>query len=292
MTVFEILNRTTHYLKDHQIENPRLNAELLLGCSMNRSREGLYLLFHEEIGKEEEERLERLIQRRVTGEPLQYILGHQEFWSRRFKVDPHVLIPRPETEGLVEEGLLVLSERISKRPPSVLELGTGCGAIAISLAREIKDLFIVATDLSGEALRVARENARNTGVLDKIAFVNGDLFHPFHLLKKPFDLILSNPPYIMDSEIEKLAQEVKDHEPRIALSGGVDGLDFYQRIISQAPLYLNDGGWLLLEVGDGQADKVSEIMESAGQFRRAERVKDLSGMERVIKARKVEKAER
>lgn len=287
MTVFEALNWATHFLKTHQIQNPRLQAELLLGHSMNQKREGLYLRFHQEIMKEEEEKFKTLVLRRVAGEPLQYLLGYQEFWSILFKVDPRVLIPRPETEHLVEEALSLLSKNNFESFPLVLELGTGCGAIAISLARELTHLRIIATDLSKEAIEVARENAMESGVSHRITFLVGDLFEIFSPLKRPFDLILSNPPYIKDSEIEQLTREIRDHEPWIALKAGKDGLDFYRRIISRAPQYLKRGGWLLLELGEGQGERVTELFESTGEFKNPIIVKDLSGIERVIKAQRL-----
>lgn len=287
MTVLEALNWGTHYLKNHQIQNPRLQAELLLAHSMNLKREGLYLRFPQEIAKEEEENFKRLVLRRVSGEPLQYLLGYQEFWSIRFKVDSRVLIPRPETEHLVEEAISILSKNNFESSPLVLELGTGCGAIAIALARELKHLRIIATDLSKEAIEVAKENARDCGVIHQIAFLVGDLFEFFSPFKRHFDLILSNPPYIRDSEIDRLAREIKDHEPLMALKGGDEGLDFYRRIISQAPRYLKKGGWLLLELGEGQAEKVSELFESTGEFKKPILLKDLSGKERVIKAQRL-----
>jgi release factor glutamine methyltransferase len=290
MTVLELLNWSTHYLKVHQIESPRLNAELLLAHSLNLSREGLYTRLRDPSRQEGKENLEHLIQRRISGEPLQYILGHQEFWSINVKVDPRVFIPRPETELLVEQSLSILSENFLKSTLYVLEIGTGTGAIAISLAKEVRDLFIVATDISGEALLLARENARSAGVLHQITFVKGDLFGPFRLMteKEPFDLILSNPPYIHRSEIQSLAREIKDHEPIVALDGGEDGMDFYRGIISQAPSYLGEGGWLLLEVGEDQGEKVSGLIDREGFFSRPERIKDLSGVERVVKAQRVE----
>ena len=288
MTVLEALTGSTHYLKDHQIENPRLNAELLLSCTLGLSREGLYLRLRSPIQREEKKAFERLMNRRVSGEPLQYILGHQEFWSIDFRVDPRVLIPRPETELLVERAVSILSETFFERVPFVLEIGTGSGAVAISLAKEVKNIFLVATDISGKALTLAKENARSSGVLDRIAFVNGNLLDPFRLLgeAKPFDLILSNPPYVTDSEIEGLAKEVRDYEPTIALNGGEDGLSFYRKIISHVPLCLKGGGWLLLEVGQFQAEKVSELMEREEHFLGPHRLKDLSGIERVVEAQK------
>jgi len=286
MTALEMLNWSTNCLKDHQIENPRLNAELLLSHSLSLNREELYVRLHSPIREEEKAMLERLIKRRISGEPLQYILGHQEFWSIDFKVDPRVLIPRPETELLVEQSLSILSGTPFKTPPFVLEIGTGSGAVAISLAKEVRDIFLVATDISREALMLANENAKSSGVLHQIKFVHGNLFHPFRLSRErePFDLILSNPPYITYSEIEGLAREVRDYETIIALNGGEDGLTFYRNIISQAPFYLKKGGWLLLEVGQTQGEKVSELIQKRGDFLTPQRLQDLSGIERVVKA--------
>jgi len=285
MTVLEALNWATDYLKDCGIDNPRLNAELLLAHSMHLSKEVLYIRLHDQMRKEEKETLEDLIRRRGSGEPLQYILGHQEFWSIDLKVDSRVLIPRPETEHLVEESLSILANISSKKIPSVLELGTGSGAIAISLAKEVKNIFLVATDLSGDALIVARENATQAGVSDKVGFVKGDLLQPFHQ-GESFDLILSNPPYIPDSEISGLAGEIKNHEPLIALQGGKDGLEVYRKLISQIPSYLKREGWLLLEIGSAQADSVSEMIGTEGYFQKPECVKDLAGIERVVKAQR------
>jgi len=286
MTLLESLNQTTKYLKDHQIESPQLNAELLLGRSVNLGREEFYTRLHDPLKGREKETLERMIQRRIAGEPLQYILGQQEFWSIDFKVDPRVLIPRPETELLVEQSLLILSENYLRGIPSVLEIGTGSGAIAIALAKEVKNIFLVAADISRGALVLAKENAESAGVQHQIEFVNGDLFGPLRLSKgrKPFDLILSNPPYIVRPEIGSLAKEVRDYEPTIALDGGEDGLEFYRRIITGAPFYLREGGWLLLEIGQGQSEKVAEQIERGGAFLKPQILPDLSGIERVVKA--------
>ena len=287
MTVLDILNSTTRELKDRRIENPRLNAELLMARSMNVSREGLYVGLHGELGEKEKKEVEQLLQRRISGEPLQYILGQQEFWSTRFKVDTRVLIPRPETELLVEQALSMLSKISLERRPVVLDIGTGSGALAISLAREWGNIRIFASDISGQALILAKENARSSGVLEKIDFVNGDLFSPF-TEGETFDLILSNPPYIRRSEMGHLAREIRDFEPAIALDGGEDGLDYYRKIVSQAPSYLRNGGWLLLETGQGQNGKVSEMMEETGLFAGTDSVRDLSGIGRVVKAQKTE----
>jgi release factor glutamine methyltransferase len=289
MTLLESLNQTTKYLKDHQIESPRLNAELLLARSLNLGREEFYTHLHDPLKEREKETLEKMIQRRISGEPLQYILEHQEFWSIDFKVDPRVLIPRPETELLVEQCLSILSKNSLRGTPSVLEIGTGSGAIAIALAKEVKNIFLVATDISRDALVLAKENAEAAGVQHQIEFVNSDLFDPLCPSKgrKPFDLILSNPPYIVRPEIGSLAKEVRDYEPTIALDGGEDGLEFYRRIISGAPFYLREGGWLLLEIGQGQSEKIAEQIKRSGVFLKPQILPDLSGIERVVKAQKI-----
>ena len=288
ITGLELLQRSTNTLKDHQIEHPRLNAELLFAYSLNISREELYVRLRQEIKEEEKDALERLIQRRISGEPLQYILGHQEFWSINFEVDPRVLIPRPETELLVEQSLSILSEGTFKQNPSVLEIGTGSGAIAIALAKEVKNIFLVATDISEGAVCLAKKNAKSAGVEDKVKFVNGDLFSPLRPSTGHgfFDLILSNPPYIVRRKISTLAKEVKDYEPTIALDGGKDGLAFYRRIIPEASGYLREGGWLLLEVALGQGPAVSGLIEKEGRFFSPECIPDLSGIGRVVKAQK------
>jgi release factor glutamine methyltransferase len=290
MTGLELLQWSMNTLKDHQIENPRLNAELLLAHSLTVSREELYVRLRRELEEGEKGILERLIQRRISGEPLQYILGHQEFWSINFKVDPRVLIPRPETELLVEQSLSTLAEKTFEQNPSVLEIGTGSGAIAIALAKEVKHIFLVATDISRDALVLAKENAQSAGVQNRIQFVNGDLLGPFHCSKgkEAFDLILFNPPYIIRSGIESLAKEVRDYEPVIALDGGEDGLEFYRRLISQVPSSLREGGWLLLEVGQGQAETVTKQIQESGTFLEPQILTDLAGIERVVKAQKME----
>jgi release factor glutamine methyltransferase len=287
MTVLETLNRTTRTLKIRQIENPRLHAELLLAHSLNFSREELYRNLHRQLMESEKETMEKMIQRRILGEPLQYILGHQEFWSINFKVDPRVLIPRPETELLVEQSLLILSKTSFRQIPSILEIGTGSGAIVIALAKEVKDIFLVATDISRAAVVLAKENAKSAGVEDRIEFLNGDLFS--HLRRgKFFDLILSNPPYIIRHKIDTLAKEVKDYEPISALDGGEDGMAFYRRIIPEAPFYLREGGWLVLEIALGQGPLVSKLIDEEGDFFKPECIPDLSGIGRVVKAHKMD----
>jgi release factor glutamine methyltransferase len=287
MRVMDLLNWAARHLEDHRVEHPRLNAELLLAHALTLRREGLYIHLNDPLSDKTKSRLEELVQRRISGEPLQYILGKQEFWSFDFRVDPRVLIPRPETEILVEQSLSTLSAMAAGKTPLVLEIGTGSGAVAISLVREVKDILMVATDISREALFLAKENAREMDVLHRIAFVNGDLFGPFHSCEEGlFDLILSNPPYISRLELKRLAREIRDHEPTGALNGGEDGLDFYRGIARQAPSYLRRGGWLLLELGQGQCERITEFLREKGEFSKPEFLKDFSGIERVVKAQK------
>ena len=292
MIVLEALNWATDFLKDHQVDNPRLNAELLLSRSMGVRREELYIRLHSQITEGDRGALNAFVQRRVSGEPLQYILGQQEFWSFDVKVAPQVLIPRPETELLVEQALSILESASFGKAARVLELGTGSGAIAISLAREVKEILVVATDVSEEALELARQNALRADVERRILFVQGDLFNALQSAeeKGPFDVIVSNPPYVPRPDIESLAKEVKN-EPRIALDGGEDGLDFYRRIISEAPAHLRAGGWLLLEMGQGQGARVSALIGEKVDFLRPQVHSDLSGIERVIVVQKNERRE-
>jgi release factor glutamine methyltransferase len=288
MTVLQLLNWSSGVLTEHRIENPRLNAELLLARSLGLSRERLFMDLRRRVDVKEQETFETLVRRRRSGEPLQYILGHQEFWSIDLKVDPRVLIPRPETEVLVEGALRILKTLSTRGVPSVLDLGTGSGAIAISLAREARGIFLVATDISGASLDVARENARRAGV-GQIHFVKGDLFGPFdpHGGKGCFDLIISNPPYISRSDMKGLAREIREHEPFVAFDGGQDGLDFYREISRQASSYLHEEGWILLELGQGQGTRISEMIAAQRAFSRPELICDLAGIERVIKAQKI-----
>jgi release factor glutamine methyltransferase len=290
MNILQVINGWADFLKGHQIENPRLNAELMVAHALGLTREKLYVELKREADPKEQAMIESLMMRRIRGEPLQYILGHQEFWSIDLKVDPRVLIPRPETELLIEEALHIFSNSPPIGSPRILEIGTGSGAIAIALAKELEEAFIVATDISDRALMLARENASKAGVQRRIAFVLGDLFGPFGRRggQDGVDMILSNPPYVPRSEMESLAEEVRGHEPRAALEGGEDGLDFYRRIIGQAPSCLNDQGWLLLELGQGQGRAVIEMVRQCGAFREPELLRDFSGIERVIKAQRVE----
>ncbi len=289
MTILELLNASARVLRDQGIENPRLETELLLAHILHLTKEELYIQFGRELNEKQRVELGRLMERRLSGEPLQYIVGRQEFWSIEFKVDPRVLIPRPETELLVERAVSILSLFTKGSAPKVLEIGTGSGAVVVSLAKEMKGIFFVATDITWDGLQLARDNAISAGVFPRVRFVQGDLFTPFRILpggEGLFDLVLSNPPYIEDSKIPELPPEIKDHEPLIALRGGENGLTFHRRIVSQAALYLKRGGWLLLEMGEGQCEAVSSLIETTGDFEPPDCRPDLSGIDRIIEARR------
>ena len=285
--VVDLLNETTQRLEAAAIESARLQAELLLAFVLETTREGLYVRLAEAVTGETPERLEALIRRRLSGEPVQHLLGRQEFWSIPFRVGPQALIPRPETELLVEEALKLLAGSAPGRSWRVLDLGTGSGAIAVALAKEVPFVSVVAADLSPAALVLARENARGAGVLDQLRFVVADLFSAFRAGTPDgcFDLVLSNPPYIPRPELSRLSREVVEFEPRLALDGGEDGLDFYRRLFFEACAYVRPGGWILVEVGQGQAGAVAAMIEGEEGFEKPEILPDLAGIDRVVKVR-------
>lgn len=296
-TVLKIIQWTTEYLKGKGVDNPRLDSEVLLAHLLKLDRVGLYLNFDRPMSSEELASYREMIKRRSAREPLQYITGRQEFWSLDFKVTPDVLIPRPDTEILVEEALKVVSGRwpaVGENRPLILDLCTGSGCIAISLAKELKDAVVFAADASAAALQIARENAETNGVLDRVVFLKGDLYgaldnRPPTTGHRPlsFDLIASNPPYVKNTDIPDIQAEVRDYEPRMAVDGGHEGLEFYKRIVEGAPDHISPGGWLMMEVGEGQAEAVSRMTGLSNSFEPASIVKDLAGIERVVKARKL-----
>jgi release factor glutamine methyltransferase len=278
--VLKVLQWTTDYFREKGMINPRLEAEVLLAHLLGVDRVGLYLNYDKRLKEGERKAYREMIQRRTAREPIAYILGEKEFWSLRFKVNPDCLIPRPETEHLVDEAVRIGTHL---RPPRrILEIGTGCGAVAIVLAKELEDANIVAIDISPFALIVAKLNAELHEVAEEITFIQGDLLN---LEETQFSLIVSNPPYIPTEEILKLAPEVRDYEPLIALDGGEDGMHFFQEIAHGAPAYLVQKGWLILEMGKGQSQKVTGILEDEG-FINIAMVPDYAGIKRVIRAQR------
>jgi release factor glutamine methyltransferase len=276
-TVLKLLRWTADYFAGRGIDSPRLDAELLLAETLGLDRVGLYLNFERPLQAAELATYRDRVRRRAGREPLAYILGMTEFWSLPLKVTPDALIPRPDTELLVEQAL----QRVAG-PARVLDVGTGSGALAIALAHERAEWQVTALDLSPAALAVAGENAGANGVAERIALLEGDLAA---LPDGPFALIVANPPYIAHAELATLMPEVRDFEPHLALDGGPDGLDAYRALAGQAGRVLIPGGWLLVEVGMGQAPAVQALFAAAGLTELFSAL-DLAGIERVVGGRK------
>ena len=287
-TVGELLKVSADYLKQKGIDSPRLSAEILLAHQLHLTRIKLYLQYDQPLSEQEVEGYRALIRRRLSREPVQYITGVQEFWSMEFMVNPSVLIPRPETEVLVEQAVALAKEnpKLLEEGVTFLDLGTGCGALAVALAREFQNALVCATDLTEDALQVARRNAERHGVKDRIDFRSGDWFMPFAGSTTRFDMILSNPPYIPTEALESLAPEVREYEPRSALDGREQGMVDVTRILKEAPGYLAPGGWILMEMDPEQTLEAIRMIEEAGAFAEHRRIQDYSHRYRVVMARK------
>ena len=279
----EVLNQAVEKLRLAGIDRPRTNAELLLGAVLNKNKADLYLDKDRILTSDEIEKFNQYMKERISHRPVQYIIGTVEFFGLEFKVDERVLIPRPETETLVE---VVIEQLINKENPRIIDLGTGSGAIAISLAKNVKEAFVYATDVSNDALDVAKENAIKNKVENQIEFLWGDLFEPLKNknLEGQIDCVVSNPPYVSKDELETLPREIKDYEPIVALESEKDGLFFHKKIIENSFDYLKRDGLLALEVAFGQAGKVADLIRQSESYNNIEIVKDLSGIDRVVKA--------
>lgn len=254
--------------------------ELLLTAILKCQRADLYS-GRPALTKEQEDRLVYCLSLRSQGIPLQYVLGETEFFGLRFKVDKRVLIPRSETELLVEAVIRRMKDegsRTTDYEPRILDIGAGSGCIAVALAKFLPNARVTAVDISCQALELARENALLNEVSDRINFIQSDLFPP---AAEAFDIIVSNPPYVCSQEIEKSSAEVRN-EPRLALDGGNDGLDFYREIIPRAGRFLKKGGLLALEMGFLQRQGIEEIIKSQGRLRLKEVIKDYSDIERIM----------
>lgn len=286
-TVVETLNKAANYLESRGLENPRLNAELLLGHVIGLRRIDLYLNHQRPLLADELSTFRTLVKRRLAGHPLQYLTGEAEFFSLPFQVSSAALIPRPETEILVDAALKRLGSMIP--PLRVADLGTGSGVIAIALAVHLSEAQFWATDRSSEALRLAERNARRHGVEERIHFVSGDLFDPLRGQEGTFSAVVSNPPYVSSGHLADLPAEIQLHEPLIALDGGRDGLKVIRRVIEEAPQFLSVGGILALEVGAGQAPEVVTLMDSAGGLSHLQTIEDYAGVERVVLAERMAK---
>lgn len=276
MTIQEAMGKANIQLKTKNIDSPKLKARLLMQYVLKQNRQ--YLMVHDEnkLTQEQKEKYFKAIEKLSKGIPLQHITHQQEFMKMNFYVNENVLIPRPDTEILVEEVMKIAPKINAKK---ILDLCTGSGAIAISLAKYIENSQVTATDISEEALAIAERNAKNNKVDKQIAFLSSNLFE--ELPKEKYDMIVSNPPYIKREIVKTLAKEVQN-EPLMALDGGWDGLDFYRKIIHQADDFLKYGGYLCLEIGYDQKEDVMDLIEREEKYTNSYCKKDLYGKDRVV----------
>ena len=282
--VVDLLDWTVGYFQQHGIPNPRLDAEVLLGHLLEKSRLQLYLHFEMPVFQEHLTPFRELIKKRIEHTPVSYLTNRKEFMSLDFYVDERVLIPRPETEQLVETVLTTKTEGAQR----LLELGTGSGVIATSLAVQQPGWEIVATDISEPALAVARKNAETHACAAQIKFLSGDLFEPIEAMNSDentqFDWIVCNPPYIKKVERDTLSPDIRDYEPEIALFAGDDGLAVIRRLIVEAPKYLAPSGKLILEIGETQADNIRTLFDAESAYCAYELLKDYAEKERIVLA--------
>lgn len=281
-SVRELMKVSIDLLQKKGFDETRLNVELLLSHALKCQRIQLYTNFDKPLTKEEIKEFRRLLERRLNREPLQYIVGSAGFMGLQFRVDQRVFIPRPETETLVEQVMLLCNHFPEGKTVSVLEVGTGSGNIAVSLAKYVRRVHVTTIDISEEALEVAGLNAKVHEVGERIDFRRLDLYEPIdQILLKRFDLFVSNPPYVSHEEFQNLQLEIRKYEPRSATTDGKDGLEFYRRLIEAAPYVLSDGGWIAVEVGYGQAERVTNMMRDAHMYDLSA-VQDLQSIPRVV----------
>lgn len=283
-TVGRLLTWTVRYLREKGLEEPTLTAQLLLSKALGCSRLDLYMSFDKDVGEEARSRFKGLIKRAVAGEPVAYILGYKEFFSIPIKVRPSVLIPRPETEFLVQ--YLIRDIRNTSRFDGTIliaDVGIGSGCISIAIAKHIGKARIIGTDISDSALAVAAENIREYGLTDRIELVKTDLL--LGLEGSRFDYIVSNPPYVSESDYERLPRTIRDYEPKESLLAGPDGLSVIRRLIITSKDYLAMGGKLIFEIGYNQAESVRKLLDDEG-YSNIDFEKDLSGVDRIAIASK------
>ncbi len=290
LIIKDMVNMATKRLEASGCLTPKLDAEILLLYYMGTDRSFLFAHFGDSMDDKRCEAYFELVDERATGKPLQYITGRQEFMGISFFVSDSVLIPRQDTEALVEEVIKIANENHKTLGTlNILDLCCGSGAIGVSLAYYLTKVKLVATDISTKALSVAAKNAADYRVSGKIKFILGDLFAPLKtgaFGKRHFDMIVSNPPYIKSDVLPTLQREITEYEPLIALDGGKDGLDFYRKIVAEAPAHLKKHGWLLLEIGYDQAQDLCELITADGRYGDVEIIKDLAGLDRIVKTRR------
>lgn len=287
-TIQNLLTWITDYLTKNSVDAPRLSAELLMSFVLGLKRIELYTQFDRVVDTEHLDRLHDLVKRASRHEPVAYLVGRTEFYSLEMEVTPDCLIPRPETELLVQRAIEFLRTRSG--PQHVCDLCTGCGCIAVAVARNFRDVHVTATDISDKALAVAARNAERHQLQDRIELLCGDLFEPLvpHLDVTQWDLIACNPPYVSAPEYEKLERNVKDYEPQLALLAGDDGLDVYRRLCESVERFLKPGGALLLEIGYAQGPAVREMLDGTALFAEVAIEKDFHNNDRIAFARRQE----
>ena len=282
-TIVELVNYSTRYLKEKGFEAPRLNTEWLLCHTLKCSRIDLYTHFDKPLSNDELTAFKSLLKRRLDYEPIQYIIGEAEFMALKFYVDKRVLIPRQETEILVQEAIN-LSHGL-EGSINILDIGVGSGNIAVSLAKYINNALVTGIDVSDDALEVAKINAERHSLNNKVKLFHHNIFDDITFDDK-FDIVVSNPPYISSDEMKEVKKEVSDYEPSIATTDLGDGLTYYKRIVGVGKLILQEGGWLLVEIAYNQKDDVSKLLSSLG-YSNVEAIKDYGGNFRVIKGKNV-----
>ena len=283
-TILKLLQWATTHFKTQNIDQPRSDAEILLSRALGVARVDLYLQYDRPLEPKELAAFKVLVKRRLQREPIAYIVEEKGFWTLDLEVTRDVLIPRPETELVVEEALSVIPSEISKGPLRILDMGTGSGAIILSLAQERPGHLFYGVDCSYGAVYVAQKNARRYRLGQAVAFFQGQWFDALQNQRNRLDVIVSNPPYIRQGDLKALAPEIFRFEPLQALAGGQDGLDAFRIIVEQAPSYLNVGGWLIMEIGYDQAHDVQKLISATAAFDHVSVRKDHSGLDRVLKA--------
>jgi release factor glutamine methyltransferase len=286
-TVGRLLAWTTDWLNARGSESPRLDAEVLLAHVRGCPRIALYTAFDTPVDEAQRARFRELVKRRGGGEPVAYLVGMKEFFSLPLRVSPAVLVPRPETEGLVVRAVDLAKELAAHgvTAPRIVDVGTGSGAIAIALAKQLPTAVITAVDVSAAAVAVARDNAAHLGVADRITFLESELLtHP--QAAGPWDLIVSNPPYVREDEFASLPPDVREHEPREALVAGPTGVEIVARLAAAAAERLVPGGWLLMEIGPAVATAAEQAVAGVPGLIAGPTLRDLAGLPRIVQARR------
>lgn len=286
LTIRELLQKGLDILPKGDFSNPLFDVQLLLSYILDVDKIYIYTHLDDILDKKDVDKFLLLVDKRKEGYPIQYIVGEQEFMGLEFYVDENVLVPRQDTEVLIEYIIDFAKKHYpkDKETVNIVDIGTGSGAITLSLAHYIEKAFVYSVDISKKALTVAKKNCKKFNLEDKVKFLNGDLLNPIEDLKlyNKFDIIVSNPPYIPSEDIDKLQVEVSTYEPRLALDGGLDGLDYYKKLILESPKFLINGGLLAFEMGYNQGGDIVNLMKKDGRFKNMEIIKDLAGHDRIV----------